>query len=100
VEFPFFDSHQTARLAVEADFDPQLPLRVLHRFTEIGALPNRFVTEATSPDRPLRIEVEFTTAVEPARLLARRLLTLPSTLRVDLSFRRERTAAAPRRARA
>lgn len=88
MDFPFTSLNQTARLVLEADFDPQLPTRVLHRFAERGALPLRF-TATASEAAGVRVEVEFESTVDAARLLSRRLLNLPSTRSVDLSFRRD-----------
>jgi len=93
MDFPFSNAHLTARLVVEADFDPQFPSRVLHRFAERGTLPLRFLVTA-SEDDGVRVDVEFAGTLEAARLLSRRVLNLPSARSVDLSFRRESTLAA------
>jgi hypothetical protein len=83
----------SARLVVEAEFDPQLPARVLGRFAEQGQLPSSFVT-LNREDASLRIELEFTAQAETARLLSRRLQNLPSVLSVELTLRRTRLARA------
>lgn len=83
----------SARLVVEADFDPQLPSRVLGRFAELGRLPASF-TARNLDDETVRVEVEFAAEPEAARLLSRRLLNVPSVRSVELSFRRARIAAA------
>jgi hypothetical protein len=78
----------SARLVVEAEFDPQLPARVLGRFAEQGQLPASFL--ATSSGESLRLELEFAAEAETARLLSRRLQNLPSVLSVDLTLLRTR----------
>jgi hypothetical protein len=83
----------SARLVVEADFDPQLPARVLGRFAEQGRLPSSFLARSID-DELLRLEVEFAAEPEAARLLSRRLLNVPSVRSVELSFRRARIARA------
>lgn len=79
----------SARLVLEADFDPQLPARVLGRFAEQGRLPTSFVAQSVD-DQSLRVEVEFSAEPDAARLLSRRLLNVPSVRSVELSFRRAR----------
>jgi len=86
---PFTNAAQSARLVIEGDFDPQLPLRVLHRFSELGELPLRFVAHAIG-EESLRIEVDFLATDDAARLLARRLNNLPALQSVQLSFQRRR----------
>ncbi|HZR33864.1 MAG TPA: hypothetical protein VFA75_00710 [Nevskia sp.] len=83
----------SARLVVEADFDPQLPSRVLGRFAEAGRLPTRFVAHNVDDER-LRVEVEFAAEPDAARHLSRRLLNVPSVRSVELSFRRARIGRA------
>jgi hypothetical protein len=83
----------SARLVVEADFDPQLPTRVLGRFAELGRLPTSF-TAHNLGDETVRVEVEFTAEPDAARLLSRRLLNVPSVRSVELSFRRARIGRA------
>lgn len=83
----------SARLVLEADFDPQLPSRVLGRFAEQGRLPSSFVSRNLD-DETLRVEVEFSAEPDAARLLSRRLLNVPSVRSVELSFRRARTVRA------
>jgi hypothetical protein len=83
----------SARLVLEADFDPQLPTRVLGRFAELGRLPTSF-TAHNLDDETVRVEVEFAAEPDAARLLSRRLLNLPSVRTVELSFRRARIARA------
>jgi hypothetical protein len=78
----------SARLVVEADFDPQLPARVLGRFAEQGQLPASFL--ATSSGESLRLELEFAAEAETARLLSRRLQNLPSVRSLDLTLLRTR----------
>ena len=101
MDFPFNNAFPvpglTARLVIEADFDPQFPVRVLHRFSELGRLPERFVASA-SETAGLRVEVEFAGSADAARLLSRRLLNLPSTRSVELTFRRGAAAPALRAA--
>lgn len=87
MEFPFA-SPQTARLVVEADLDPQFPARVLQRFSERNVLPTRFHALALDEATGLRVELEFDGSADAARLLAKRLLNLPSARSVELSFRR------------
>jgi hypothetical protein len=79
----------SARLVLQADFDPQLPSRVLGRFAELGRLPTHFLA-SNLDDAALRLEVEFAAEPEAARLLSRRLLSVPSVRSVELSFRRAR----------
>ena len=79
----------SARLVLEADFDPQLPARVLGRFAELGRLPSSFVSRNLD-DESLRLEVEFSAEPDAARQLSRRLLNVPSVRSVELSFRRAR----------
>jgi hypothetical protein len=79
----------SARLVLEADFDPQLPARVLGRFAEQGRLPTSFVARSVD-DELVRVEVEFSAEPDAARLLSRRLLNVPSVRSVELSFRRAR----------
>jgi hypothetical protein len=81
----------SVRLVLEADFDPQLPSRVLGRFAELGPLPGSFVARNLH-DESLRLELEFTSEPDAARQLSRRLLNMPSVRSVDLSFRRPRSA--------
>jgi hypothetical protein len=83
----------SARLVLEADFDPQLPSRVLGRFAELGRLPASF-TARNLDDESLRVEVEFAAEPDAARQLSRRLLNVPSVRSVELSFRRARMARA------
>ncbi|MBV8063553.1 MAG: hypothetical protein JOY51_08155 [Nevskia sp.] len=83
----------SARLVLEADFDPQLPSRVLGRFAELGRLPSSF-TARNLDDESLRVEVEFAAEPDAARLLSRRLLNVPSVRSVELSFRRARIGRA------
>ena len=83
----------SARLVVEADFDPQLPTRVLGRFAELGRLPTSFVSRNLD-DQAVRVEVEFSAEPDAARLLSRRLLNVPSVRSVELSFRRARSVRA------
>lgn len=83
----------SARLVVEADFDPQLPARVLGRFAELGRLPASFVSRNVE-DETLRLEVDFAAEPDAARLLSRRLLNVPSVRSVELSFRRARIVKA------
>jgi hypothetical protein len=98
MDFPFSaDSAQTARLVVEADFDPQFPSRVLQRFSERNTLPLRFQVVTIGEAESLRIEVEFAGSIEAARLLTRRLLNLPSARSVDLSVRRVAAITSPQR---
>ena len=86
-------SLNAARLVVQADFDPQLPGRVLDRFAVVNALPSSFLARSFD-ETSLRLELEFTAETDAARLLSRRLLNLPSVRTVELSFRRERLARA------
>jgi hypothetical protein len=79
----------SARLVVEADFDPQLPARVLGRFAEQGQLPSSFLA-LNHEDAGLRIELEFAAEAETARLLSRRLQSIPSVRSVELSLMRTR----------
>ena len=83
----------SARLVLEADFDPQLPSRVLGRFAELGRLPSRFVA-CNLDDESLRLEVEFASEPDAARQLSRRLLNVPSVRSVALSFHRVRLVQA------
>lgn len=83
----------SARLVLEADFDPQLPSRVLGRFAELGRLPASF-TARNLDDETVRVEVEFAAEPDAARQLSRRLLNVPSVRSVELSFRRARIAQA------
>jgi hypothetical protein len=83
----------SARLVLEADFDPQLPSRVLGRFAEVGRLPTRFTAHNLDDER-VRVELEFAAEPEAARLLSRRLLNVPSVRSVELSFRRARIGRA------
>ena len=83
----------SARLVLEADFDPQLPSRVLGRFAELGRLPTSF-TAQNFDDATLRVELEFAAEPDAARQLSRRLLNVPSVRSVELSFRRARIAQA------
>jgi hypothetical protein len=83
----------SVRLVLEADFDPQLPSRVLGRFAELGRLPKSFVAR-NFDDATLRLELEFACEPDAARLLSRRLLNVPSVRSVDLSFHRARMAHA------
>jgi len=80
----------SARLVLEADFDPQLPSRVLGRFAEMGRLPTRFVA-CNLDDESLRLELEFAAEPDAARQLSRRLLNVPSVRSAELSFRQART---------
>ena len=80
----------SARLVLEADFDPQLPSRVLGRFAELGRLPSRFVA-CNLDDESLRLELEFAAEPDAARQLSRRLLNVPSVRSAELSFRQART---------
>lgn len=80
----------SARLVLEADFDPQLPARVLGRFAELGRLPTSFLARNLD-DESLRLEVEFPSEPDAARQLSRRLLNVPSVRSVELSFRSART---------
>ena len=89
----FAEVTPSARLVVEADFDPQLPTRVLGRFAELGRLPASFVAR-NRDEQSVRVEVEFAAEPEAARLLSRRLLNLPSVRSVELSFHRARAARA------
>ncbi|GAC1622722.1 MAG: hypothetical protein NVS9B10_07000 [Nevskia sp.] len=99
MDFPFTASTaQTARLVVEADFDPQFPARVLQRFSELNTLPLSFHAVTVGAAEALRIELEFEASVDAARRLSKRLLNLPSARSVDLSFRR--LAAIPPQRRA
>ena len=99
MDFPFSaDPTLTARLVAEADFDPQFPARVLQRFSERDTLPRHFQVITIGDAESLRVEVEFASSIEAARLLARRLLNLPSARAVDLGFRR--LAATPPQRRA
>lgn len=83
----------SARLVLEADFDPQLPARVLGRFAELGRLPTSFLARNLD-DESLRLEVEFASEPDAARQLSRRLLNVPSVRSVELSFRRARLVQA------
>lgn len=87
--FPF-SAALSARLVLQADFDPLLPARVLGRFAEQGRLPTRFLA-STLDDESLRLEVEFAADADSARQLSRRLLNVPSVRTVELSFHRART---------
>ncbi|MBL6751301.1 MAG: hypothetical protein ISP90_12300 [Nevskia sp.] len=92
-------SHATsvsARLSVEADFDPQLPARVLGRFAEQGRLPASFSARQCAGNT-LFVELEFACEPDAARLLSRRLAGVPSVRTVELTLRHRcppRTAAA------
>ena len=79
----------TARLVVEADFDPQLPARVLGRFAEQGRLPSSFIA-LNRDETGLRMELEFAAEAETARLLSRRLQNLPSVRSLELTLMRTR----------
>jgi hypothetical protein len=79
----------SARLVVEAEFDPQLPARVLGRFAEQGQLPSSFLAR-NRDDTSLLIELEFAAEAETARLLSRRLQNIPSVRSVELSLLRMR----------
>jgi hypothetical protein len=83
----------SARLVLEADFDPQLPARVLGRFAELGRLPTSFLAR-NFDDESLRLEVEFASEPDAARQLSRRLLNVPSVRSVALSFHRVRLVQA------
>ena len=90
--FPF-SAPLSARLVLQADFDPQLPARVLGRFAEQGRLPTRFLA-SNADDESLRLEVEFAAEPDAARQLSRRLLSVPSVRSVELSFHRARLVQA------
>ncbi len=76
----------SARLSLEADFDPQLPARVLGRFAEQGRLPASFCARHLDADT-LHLELEFDCAPDTARLLSRRLAAVPSVRAVELTLR-------------
>lgn len=76
----------SARLSVEADFDPQLPARVLGRFAEQGRLPAAF-SARQSGSQTLHMELEFACEPDAARLLSRRLAGVPSVRTVELTLR-------------
>lgn len=85
MSFPDQSLHNT-RLVVDAEFDPQLPARVLGRFSVTGQLPERFIAERVGPDR-LRLTVDFRAGdPEQARLLAARLEAIPSVGELRLSL--------------
>lgn len=77
----------SARLHVVGDYDPQLPGRVLDRFTQCNRLPTRTAVVADEPNACLRIDIEYHTDADAARQLARRLLSIPSVREVSLSLR-------------
>ena len=79
-------SSLTAHLCIAADRDPQIAIRVLHRFAERGELPLSFSARLDGADA-LHLELQFDTPPDCARLLARRLQNLPSVRSVALSFR-------------
>ena len=87
--WPDFPNKLSARLVLDADFDPQLPARVLGRFAELGRLPSSFLAR-NFDDESLRLEVEFASEPDAARQLSRRLLNVPSVRSVALSFHRVR----------
>jgi hypothetical protein len=82
-----------ARLCLEADFDPQLPARVLGRFAEQGRLPAHFSARPGAGES-LHVELEFVCAPEAARLLSRRLAGVPSVRAVELTLRHQRVPQA------
>jgi hypothetical protein len=75
-----------ARLVVDADFDPQLPGRVLDKFADRGLLPSHF--SAQLADGGLQLVVEFSGDPDWARYLSRKLLNGATVRSIDLSFRR------------
>lgn len=80
-------SEYTVRLSLEADFDPQLPGRVLDRFAALGTLPQRFAAYAQTQEL-VRIEVEWIAhEADTPRRLAQRLMSIPTVRGVDLVFR-------------
>lgn len=83
--FKFSPAAVSARLSLEADFDPQLPARVLGRFAEQGRLPAVFSARHCD-DATLRLELEFHCEPDAARLLSRRLAGVPSVRAVELSL--------------
>jgi len=88
---PSFDA--VARLIVEADFDPQLPSRVLGRLAACNDLPDLFVARCRRPDS-LSIELEFQGDADAAGRLARQLQNVPSVRSVNWTITRRRIAAA------
>lgn len=97
MDFPF-TSVQSARLVLEADFDPQFPARVLQRFSERNTLPASFRAVTLGASEAIRVEVEFDAVAEAARQLSKRLMNLPSARSVELSFRRGAALGLARRA--
>lgn len=88
-----------ARLIVEADFEPQLPSRVLGRQAACKDLPALFVARCRRPDS-LGIELEIQEIqeirgdAEAAGRLASQLRNVPSVRSVNGTITRRRIAAA------
>lgn len=82
-----------ARLVIDADFDPQLPSRVLAKFAERGRLPLHFTLDRVDAER-VQLVAEFDGDPQWARYLSRKLLGSACVRSVQLSFRR---AARPSR---
>jgi len=75
-------------LAIEAEYDPQAPARVLGLITRHNALPLWFSTRVISPDS-IRIEMELSESDgEVSERIARLIADIPSVISVSRRLRK------------
>jgi len=86
-----------SQLVVTADFDPQLPSRVLGRSATANQLPERFELTRIGEDTCGSRSASSASTAEQARRLALKLQTMPSVREVELTAYGVRSGTSPAR---